>query len=1165
MASQQTVINEFDTRSPVDWFTRMEASHALLEASTGKTISQKVFLLATMGSQGSTLLSDLLSPVSLDDSSVTYQIMRDTLVNHLRSQRLEMAERAVFYSASQNNGETAAQFFSRLKKLTEHCNFGSNLESMLRDRMVLGCISMEARRKLLQMEPLTLKAVQETLSIFEAVESARDDVLQKRSGDINQHSNEHRRLDAKKCGRCGRKACKGKDQCPAQGKICDQCGKKNHFKSVCRSKQVNLIQAQTCHRSNCIKDSTALLHVDVVPTHSVESRLLMRINSREVSMQLDTGAAASLISEKMWRSIGSPHLVESNRLFSSYDGHKMKPLGELECQLEGNGRSLKAVLTVVQSSKLYGLLGRDLIDYFVEMTGISSVHANDMESLPTMKVPPVSIFVADKSKLRFCKARPVPLPMRESVNKHLDDLERCGIITKVTGSSCASPVVWVKKRDGTLRMCADFKVYLNDSIKSDSYPLPTLETIFSGLSGAKVFARLDLRDAYSQIPLDAASRELCTLNTTKGLYQLTRLPKGMKNASAIFQRVMEETLKDLDGLIIYQDDILIHASSSDNLARRVANVLKRLEQKNVTINTEKSIMNATEIKFLGHQLSSRGIQPGTGSVAKILQCKRQSNREDLESFLGLVNYFGRMTLKFSDIVQPLHGLRKKDVPFVWNREQQQSFDALLRILSEKPVLQPYNLREEVTLTTDASERAIAGVLTQNGSPVIFVSRSLTSAERNYSNVEREALAVVWSVLRLQQLLLGRTFNLVTDHRPLLQLFGGSALPKVASARVTRWAIILQRYDYRIVYKPGSSIAHADALSRLELPSDESSIEDFVINDVDQLDVSSEILLAVEQSLPGDGVAQEIIRRVKSNNWANVTSVEKAFKRVKSLLRVKNGLLLLNNQLYLPFALRRDAFDTAHQLHTGVKSTLNRLKLSVWWPSMNKDAAKWVDRCQQCCSFRPKVSKGLSAWPKAEPFERVHADWCFVPKVGNLLLFVDSASGWIEVALPSTRSTENVIEALATLCSRHGVIKQLVTDNAAEFVSRQLNEWCNKNGIVKLESPPYHPQSNGIAERGVRTIKDCLLAWKAEVSHMSFQDYLRRVLLHHRACFRRSDGRTPGEIVYGRPLRVPLTRGIGFGIQCYFVDIMELCNLRNTYCNGVSIRRGSLTRMPSSCG
>ena len=248
MASQ--AINEFDTRSPVDWFTRMEASHALLEASTGKTISKKVYLLATMGSQGSTLLSDLLSPVSLDDPSVEYEAMKDTLVNHLRSQRLEIAERAVFYSASQNNGETSAQFFSRLKKLTEHCNFGSNLESMLRDRMVLGCNSIEARRKLLQMEPLTLKTVQDTLSIFEAVESARDDFQLKRPGDINQHSKERHRPNVWKCGRCGRTGCKGKDKCPAHGKICDQCGKKNHFKSVCRSKQVNLVQASDTLRSN---------------------------------------------------------------------------------------------------------------------------------------------------------------------------------------------------------------------------------------------------------------------------------------------------------------------------------------------------------------------------------------------------------------------------------------------------------------------------------------------------------------------------------------------------------------------------------------------------------------------------------------------------------------------------------------------------------------------------------------------------------------------------------------------------------------------------------------------------------------------------------------------------------------------------------------------------
>ena len=232
-------------------------------------------------------------------------------------------------------------------------------------------------------------------------------------------------------------------------------------------------------------------------------------------------------------------------------------------------------------------------------------------------------------------------------------------------------------------------------------------------------------------------------------------------------------------------------------------------------------------------------------------------------------------------------------------------------------------------------------------------------------------------------------------------------------------------------------------------------------------------------------------------------------------------------------MRRSAFDEAHQFHTGYKSTLTRLRLSAWWPSINKDVRDWVARCNNCNKWRPRSQKGLSSWPSSAPFERVHADWCFIPQVGNLLLFVDSRSGWIEVSTPSTRSTSHVIAALSSLCSRFGVPKQLVTDNAPEFTSRELNQWCLENGISKLESPPYHPESNGVAERGVRTIKEVLRAWTQEVSHLPFVEYLKRVLLHHRACFRRSDGKTPAEVVFGRQLRLPLTKGVGFGDSIFY--------------------------------
>lgn len=1138
MASRSCVLEEFNADNPTDWFLRFEASHAVLQATSGQTIDQKVYLLASMGSQASVLLSHLLAPASVADKAVTYAVMKSSLLAHHKSQHLEMAERARFYEACQEHGESSAQFFSRLKKLSEHCNFGIMLDSMLRDRLVLGCRSSDARRKLLQQEPLTLQIARDTLAVSEAV-SASHDLLLQQPADVHKVSKARQLSNAppqRKCPNCGRPNCDGKTRCAAKGKTCNGCGKTNHFRSVCRS------VSRSSKSVNAVDSQVVQLHVESFPTNAVDSHIPVLLNDKTVMMELDTGASVSMISEKIWRDIGSPRLEQSRKVFTAYDGHKFQPLGELKCLIGFNEKTVDAIVTVVHSFKSYGLLGRDLLDHFMKSEVLHNVDSVPISQLPAMKVKPVSIEVTHPEFLSFAKARPVPLPMREAVSRKLDELVAKGVLSPVDSSPCASPVVWVKKRNGDLRLCADFKGHVNKAIASDSYPIPAMETIFANLSDATVFAKLDLREAYWQIKIDKKARELCTINTSKGLYQFNRLPKGMKNSSAVFQRVMEQILDGIQGVIIYQDDILLHAKDSNQLAKRITCVLQRLEQKAVTVNSEKSVLNVQKVKFLGHVLSDEGIFPDPDIVSKILSLRSPENKKELESFLGLINFFGRMIPDFAKLTQPLHSLRKKEVPFVWTDIHNSSFQALLLSMSKTPVLQSYDLRKPVTLTTDASETTIGGVLTQPGpgnglsadhKPVIFVSRSLTKAELRYSNIEKEALAVVWCCMRLRQLLLGRRFTLITDHRPLLKIYDGPRLPKVASSRLTRWSSLLQQFDFDLQYHPGETIPHADAVSRLPFLPDLSEPDDIVINDVEDLSVSAEMHDSIVKCTASDRTASCIIARIQNDDWTNLKAEEKPFFRVKQHLNVENGILCMSKRCYLPPQLRHDAFNIAHELHSGTNSTLNRLRLSAWWPTIRKDTAAWVSQCATCQKIRPRFTKSQSSWSKGEAFERVHADWFYVRGIGNLLLIVDSASGWIEVFPFRERSTENVIKALTDICCRFGVPRVLVTDNAPEFVSSSVNDFCKKNGLTKMESPPYHQSSNGVAERGVQTIKALIKAWKETTVHMDFPSYLQRILLHFRASFLRRDGRSPGEAVYGREMRIPLTKQFLLGDQILY--------------------------------
>ena len=316
----------------------------------------------------------MLSPTTITSDAATYNILEDTLLAHLQSQRLELTERAVFYAILQRDGESIASFFrfSWLKKAVEFCNFGATLDSMLRDRLALGCGSPAAKKKLLTIENLTLKAAQDNLAVFEAVESAQYDAFLGQSPHPSgiDHACARKKVSrlppstapsvsSSLCPRCGNGNCLEGRKCVAFGKKCSNCGKSNHFKKVCRSRSLKPQYVGAVEKD--------LMHVDalgseVLPTHSVTQLLHLTVNDKDViAMEIDTEAAATLISERMWRSLGSPELQLFGKMFSAYDGHRMKPLGEFRCSITHREVTVDAAVSVIHSSKLYGLLGRDLI------------------------------------------------------------------------------------------------------------------------------------------------------------------------------------------------------------------------------------------------------------------------------------------------------------------------------------------------------------------------------------------------------------------------------------------------------------------------------------------------------------------------------------------------------------------------------------------------------------------------------------------------------------------------------------------------------------------------------------------------------------------------------------------------------------------------------------
>ena len=592
---------------------------------------------------------------------------------------------------------------------------------------------------------------------------------------------------------------------------------------------------------------------------------------------------------------------------------------------------------------------------------------------------------------------------------------------------------------------------------------------------------------------------------------------GMKNSSAVFQRCMEQVLKGIPGVIIYQDDVLICAESDRQLKKRLGQVFARLQQSSVTTNKEKCVSATDSLKFLGFIFSESGIQPDPEMTQKIRGLEPPSSPKELASFLGLVTYYGRFIPEFAEICAPLHNAKKVDTAdFEWTDECDRSFTRLKEELVSSPVLQPFVMSKDSVVTVDASIKAIGAVLSQEGHPVLYVSRKLSETESRYSNIEREALAVIWACNRLEQFLLGKKFSIETDHKPLIYIFSpNQAVKTEVSPRLLKFSLQMMRYDYDIKHVPGKTNVVADTLSRINHTDTDDAVKPTVHFTVPCIAVDT---LRIESD--DDRHLAGLRRRIVGGQWGNVSKWEQPFKRMAFQLSIdENNIIRLGSKVVPPHSLYRRIFEVAHQTHNGVNATLRLIQREFFWPAMRQHVEAFVKNCSDCRRARFGATDTTHTWPKdSEPWSRIHMDWAHHAAAGNILIVADSTSGWLEAAVCRDRRTETVIEHLRAIFARFGVPYCLVSDNAPEFTSQQLSMWLSSLSCRLLHSPEYRPQSNGLAERMVRVVKDGLKCYNPAKS--SVTAYVHRLLFVHRNTALR-DGKTPAELLLGRGVRCPI--------------------------------------------
>ncbi|KAM0724690.1 Retrovirus-related Pol polyprotein from transposon 17.6 [Formica fusca] len=403
--------------------------------------------------------------------------------------------------------------------------------------------------------------------------------------------------------------------------------------------------------------------------------------------------------------------------------------------------------------------------------------------------------------------------MRNEVDKVIEEMKSQGVIEE-SQSPWVSPVVLVRKKDGTIRFCVDFRKLNMVTIK-DSYPLPRIDEILDQLAGNSWFSTLDLKSGYWQLKLRPEDKEKTAFSFGRGLWQFTVMPFGLCNAPATFERLMERVLRNLLSKIclVYLDDIIIYGKSFTEMMENLEKVLLRLREANLKINPTKCILFSRKVKYLGHVISAEGVATDPEKIVAVREWPTPHTKKQLRSFLGFCSYYRKFVKDFSSLAKPLYALTENRMKFEWGKECQNAFEQLKFILSSSPILSFPKGEDEFILDTDASNIGIGAVLSQKQEGeekvIAYFSRVLSKAERNYCVTRRELLAIVNSVKSFRHYLLGRRFVIRTDHVSLRWLMSFRDL----EGQLARWLERLQQYDFEIIHRKGLSHKNTDGLSR----------------------------------------------------------------------------------------------------------------------------------------------------------------------------------------------------------------------------------------------------------------------------------------------------------------------------------------------------------------
>ena len=822
-----------------------------------------------------------------------------------------------------------------------------------------------------------------------------------------------------------------------------------------------------------------------------------------------------------------------------------------------------------------------------DMDRVKSRMSKRLNLFTTSQMSSIGFYDLDKHRVDTETERPQsrtyyresPLVQRE-IDRQVMELLRHGFIEPST-SMWRSPVVLVKKRDGTYRFTCDFRK-LNAVTIKQSFPVPRLEDVWDliGERKSKFFTTLDLASGFWQIAMDEETKHKTTFVTRNGQYCWNRLPYGLCNSPITFQKVMNKVLGDLltKSCLCYCDDILVHSATLEEHLDDIDEVLDKLEEAGLKLKASKCKFAADSVKYLGHIITAKGVLPNPEKIAVVENYPVPQNPTHVRQFMGLVNYYRRFVKGLSTIARPLQDLTQKDVPWVWTEQCQSAFELLKSKLITPPCLAYADTSKPFILTTDASSVAIAFILSQKSDDGIehvieYSGRALRKGERNYGITDLEALAVIEGFAKYHPYLYGNFTTVVTDHAALVYMKNNIK----TRGKLGRWALSLSNYNYEVVHRPGAKLGNADALSRLENYDTSEPPEEPM--STDQPDVCT---ISLDNQLDrGDLMAypisddfRPVIESVMAIQNVDITKLQADCPQIgpiynyikhqivpddpavaKHVIAHEDEYGIRDNALfhvYYPRSRNKDKFASAiHQMvlpkdlrptlvseyhesivgggHQGFERVYEAVKQRYYWPRMYEDIREYVKSCTTCQrakNARPRPPP-LHPLPTPTLFNRWHMDFLGPVKPSAdgkryILLIVDAFSRWSEAFAVEAADAITVAKVLySEIITRYGVPHEILTDRGTHFANTLIEALCKIFNVRRTMTSPYKPSTNAACERMNSFINQTMRTY-VDDSQEDWPKYLPAIMMAYRHTpATRSTEYSPFFLLFGQHMNLPI--------------------------------------------